>query len=105
MFYVREPILLISVAGGTKILLAAGSSVEPFWSLYAVHKKPEILLMMEEYRIGNLARGEEKLAMVNVDDPYANEPKRHPILKVHSQKPFNAEPPLSLLVDNFITPM
>jgi len=91
--------------GGTKILLAAGSSVEPFWSLYAVHKKPEILLMMEEYRIGNLARGEEKLAMVNVDDPYANEPKRHPILKVHSQKPFNAEPPLSLLVDNFITPI
>jgi len=42
--------------------------------------------------------------MINVDDPYANEPKRHPILKVHSQKPFNAEPPVSLLVDNFITP-
>jgi len=90
--------------GGTKILLAAGSSVEPFWSLYAVHKKPEILLLMEEYRVGNLARGEENLAMINVDDPYAHEPKRHPVLKIHSQKPFNAEPPLTLLVDNFITP-
>jgi len=90
--------------GGTKILMAAGGSVEPFWSLYAVHKKPEILSLMEEYRIGNLARGEEKLAMLNVDDPYANQPTRHPVLRVHSQKPFNAETPLDLLGENYITP-
>lgn len=90
--------------GGTKIMLAAGGSVEPFWSLYAVHKKPEILSLMEKYRIGNLTQGEEHLAMMNVDDPYANDPKRHPVLKVHSQKPFNAETPLALLVENYHTP-
>ena len=94
----------MKIIGGTKILMAAGGSVEPFWSLYAVHKKPEILSLMEEYRIGNLARGEEKLAMLNVDDPYANQPTRHPVLRVHSQKPFNAETPLDLLGENYITP-
>ncbi len=70
------------ISGGNKILLGAGSSVEPFWSLYAVHKQPEILALMEEYRIGNLTKGEEHLAMLNMDDPYANEPRRHPILTV-----------------------
>lgn len=92
------------VIGGEKILMAAGGSVEPFWSLYAIHKKPEIFAMMESYRIGNLKKGEEKLAMLNMENPYANEPVRHPVLKVHSKQPFNAEPPSALLADNYITP-
>lgn len=78
--------------------------MEPFWSLYAIHQQPEILALMEEYRIGNLTKGEENLAMANMDDPYANEPRRHPVLKMRSQKPCNAEPPPSLLVESFITP-
>lgn len=90
--------------GGTKILLGAGCSVEPFWSLFAIHKQPEVLALMEEYRIGNLTKGEELYAMMNMDDPYANEPRRHPALTVRSQKPFNAETPGSLLVENYITP-
>lgn len=69
-----------------------------------MHKQPEILALMEEYRIGNLTKGEELLAMINMDDPYANEPRRHPVLMVRSQKPFNAETPPSLLVENYITP-
>ena len=92
------------VLGGDKILLAAGGSVEPFWSLYALHKRPDILLLMEKYRIGNLVIGEENLAMMNVDDPYGNEPYRHPVLRIRSKQPFNAEPPPSLLVENFVTP-
>jgi sulfite oxidase len=59
---------------------------------------------MEEYRIGNLTKGEEHLAMMNMDDPYANEPQRHPVLAIRTKKPFNAETPASLLVENFITP-
>jgi sulfite oxidase len=38
--------------GGTKIMMAAGGSLEPFWHLYAVHKSPQILEMLEQYRIG-----------------------------------------------------
>jgi sulfite oxidase len=86
------------------ILLGAGASVEPFWMLIAVHKKPEILSLLEKYRIGNLAKGQEKLAIMDMENPYANEPLRHPALKVRSQTLFNAEPPLELLVENYITP-
>ena len=37
-------------------------------------------------------------------DPYAFEPERDPRLIVHSEKPFNAEPPMELLADSFLTP-
>lgn len=40
--------------GGDKILLAAGSAIEPFWAMYAVHQTDEVLKMLEEYRIGML---------------------------------------------------
>ena len=52
--------------------------MEPFWHLYAVHKaNPEVLLMLEEYRIGNLAPEErdekaKEEAERNASDPYAN---------------------------------
>ncbi|MPC78829.1 putative sulfite oxidase, mitochondrial [Portunus trituberculatus] len=39
-----------------------------------------------------------------MDDPYGNEPRRHAALKPSSKKPFNAEPPLRLLVDSLVTP-
>jgi len=35
---------------------------------------------------------------VDLDDPYAHEPERHPAFKINTLKPFNAEPPGSLLV-------
>lgn len=60
--------------------------------------------MLEKYRIGNLDASDQGEAVKNVGDPYSDEPKRHPALKPSSKKPFNAEPPLSILADNFITP-
>ena len=39
-----------------------------------------------------------------MDDPFINDPVRSPILKAGSKKPFNAEPPLQLITDTFITP-
>lgn len=89
--------------GGEQILLAAGSSVEPFWMLYGVHKNPEILELLESMRIGNVT-GESQQFTKDMTDPYYNEPKRHRVLKVHSAKPFNAEPPSALLVERFHTP-
>ncbi|XP_003740501.1 sulfite oxidase [Galendromus occidentalis] len=88
--------------GGENILLGAGGSIEPFWQIYGVHKKPEILDMLEEYRIGNLADSGD--ALKNTEDPYANDPVRHPALKPASLKPFNAEPPLKILAERFLTP-
>lgn len=96
--------------GGNKIYMAAGGGVEPFWHLYAVHlANPEVLLMLEEYRIGNLAPEErsekaKEEAERKANDPYANDPKRHRLLRPASAKPFNAEPPPSILSDAFVTP-
>ena len=89
--------------GGSKILLAAGASVEPFWALYGVHKQSEIQKIIEELRIGNIT---EKLPVEAAadNDPFAKDPARNPILIPSSKKPFNAEPPLPMLVDNFLTP-
>jgi len=41
--------------GGDKILLAAGGPVEPYWSLYAVHKdNKEVMDLLKQYEIGIL---------------------------------------------------
>lgn len=92
--------------GGTaKIMLAAGSSIDPFWLMYQQHNHVNVHEILEEYRIGNLARTDQAGDVIDANDPYANEPVRHPALIVRSMKPFNAEPPLSILVDSFITPV
>lgn len=95
--------------GGNHILLAAGGSIEPFWDLYSQHKEGFVYDLLEDMRVGNLAaEGRDialsEMATVSVDDPYANEPKRHPALVVRSEKPFTAEPPSGLLVATQRTP-
>ncbi|XP_039250360.2 sulfite oxidase-like [Styela clava] len=89
--------------GGSKIMLGAGGAIDPFWNLYAVHQTPEVLEMLEEYRIGDLSKRDQK-SHKNANDPFGNEPYRFPVFRVNSAKPFNAEPPLEVLTDSFITP-
>ncbi|KAK7497145.1 hypothetical protein BaRGS_00011675 [Batillaria attramentaria] len=89
--------------GGTKILLAAGGPMEPYWNLYGVHKHPGIIKIAEKYRIGNITE-RPPAESVSVNDPYGSEPARNPVLIPSSKKPFNAEPPALLLVDSFLTP-
>ncbi|XP_028392846.1 sulfite oxidase-like [Dendronephthya gigantea] len=89
--------------GGDKILLAAGGALEPFWAMYAVHQTDEVFKMLEEYCIGEL-KAEDKKSVVDTNDPYRNDPERHPSLVVRSKKPFNAETPLTLLGDSLVTP-
>ncbi|KAL3320541.1 hypothetical protein Ciccas_000773 [Cichlidogyrus casuarinus] len=89
--------------GGDKILLGAGKRIEPFWSLYAFHKTPEVFAILEKYYIGEveLTTVDKKLDNSN---PYANDPERHPALIINIETPFNAEMPTELLVDHLITP-
>ena len=43
--------------GADKLLMAAGSSVEPFWAMYAVHlNNPVIYSMLEKYRYMHLEK-------------------------------------------------
>ncbi len=92
--------------GAEKIVLAAGSSIEPYWEVFAAHNTDEVREMLEELRIGNI-HPSERGRSVNTgktDGPYANDPSRSPVLKVNTQTPFNAETPIVLLTESFITP-
>ncbi|KAJ8412130.1 hypothetical protein AAFF_G00143970 [Aldrovandia affinis] len=89
--------------GGSKILLAAGGALEPFWAMYAVHNQEHVLEILNEYKVGKLCPEDCKKQVVS-SDPYSSDPPRHPALRVNSQKPFNAEPPSLILSENYITP-
>lgn len=96
--------------GGARIMLAAGAGIEPFWAMYAAHQHQEVLKILESLRIGNVAKADRDARQSGArsgaasNDPYAGDPARHPVLKVNSATPFNAETPLPLLADSFITP-
>ncbi|CAH2224296.1 sulfite oxidase, mitochondrial [Pelobates cultripes] len=89
--------------GGNRILLAAGGALEPFWALYGVHKSEHVFEILQEYKVGELV-AEEQLEDVDTTDPYSHDPSRHPVYKVNSLKPFNAEPPPEILTDSYVTP-
>lgn len=75
-----------------------------FRDIYAVHNKEEVFEILESYRIGNLKVDLNKKKETDKQDAFQNDPKRHPLLKVLSQKPFNAESPKQFSADSLITP-
>ncbi|KAJ3160903.1 hypothetical protein HDU86_008265 [Geranomyces michiganensis] len=90
--------------GGSRILQAAGRSIDPFWAVFAIHQSPETRQLLETYRIGNLAPArtpEEKAAHAAADAKdkqalqglFANDPKRDPRLVTLAACPCNAETP------------
>ena len=88
--------------GRDKIMLAAGGGLEPFWGLYQQHNTEAVRAILAKYQIGTLA-GFDQFAPIQEDDPYKNQPERSPVLRVLTQKPFNGETPLPLLVASFLT--
>ena len=93
--------------GGAKILLAAGGAVDPFWMIYQQHKGPHVEELLAKYRIGRLAAADAAAvssSLASVGDPYCHDPHRSPLIRVRSGKPFNGEPPASLLPDAYVTP-
>jgi len=93
--------------GSEKILMAAGGSIEPFWSVFALHHNSNVYEMLESLRIGNLEVDAEQARLnkeTSLNDPWRFDPERSPLLHVHTQRPFNAESPRELSVDSIITP-
>ncbi|XP_006004738.1 sulfite oxidase, mitochondrial [Latimeria chalumnae] len=90
--------------GGDRIMLAAGGALEPFWAMYAVHNQMHIFEILNEYKIGELSLEDQSQIPVDISDPYAKDPVRHPALRVNSLKPFNGEPPSEILSESYITP-
>ncbi len=98
--------------GSERIMLAAGSAVEPYWHLYRQHFASDLpMRLMEEMIIGNLDEKDqeaideymEKMAEEN-EDPYAHEPRRSDVLIVHGDQPMNAEVPADVLTGSYLTP-
>ncbi|XP_071633165.1 sulfite oxidase, mitochondrial isoform X2 [Temnothorax longispinosus] len=90
--------------GPSKIMMAAGGTVDPFWTIFANHNTPEIHSLLESMRIGNISEEDAESNKSDLYDPYANEPARHKALIINGNKPFCAEPSSSLLVESFLTP-
>ena len=93
--------------GEEKISLAAGSALEPYWAVFANHNTEEVRIILEEMRVGNVAREDrDKLNEQGPPNsgPYSNDPLRSPVLKINTRTPFNAETPSVLLAENYITP-
>lgn len=91
--------------GPSKIIMAAGGAIDPFWTIFANHNTPEIHSLLESMRIGNISEEDAKCNKSDIYDPYTNEPARHKALIINGKKPFCAEPSPSLLVESFITPV
>ncbi|KAI4457921.1 sulfite reductase [Holotrichia oblita] len=63
-----------------------------------------MLLNETIFPLGNVSEEVSKHALADMTDPYAHDPKRHKVLYVHTEKPFNGEPPAGLLIEQFYTP-
>ncbi len=91
--------------GPSRIKLAAGGPLEPFWHLYQMHQTDDVLAMAEKHRIGNLDERDIDVKQEFMeDDAYKNEPLRHPAMIPNSLKPWCGEAPGSMLADKFYTP-
>ena len=82
--------------GGDIILRAAGSSIDPYWDIFSIHKTNGAAALLEEYYIGDVDErdldGEGKVRLKGgVDDPFKGDPERDEGLVVLSSRPFNAE--------------
>jgi sulfite oxidase len=100
--------------GGEVILRACGGSIDPYWDIFTIHKKPEVKEILDQYEIGSVSPADldadglvdwSSLGIENhVQDPFSQDPIRDERLIVHTAKPCNAETPADLLT-SFITPI
>lgn len=91
--------------GSEKIVLAAGSSIEPYWAVFGAHNTDEVREILEGLRIGNIAsKDRAKKDKTKKEGPYSSDPVRSPVLKVNTLEPFTAETPPVLLPESYLTP-
>ena len=93
--------------GGEVILRAAGGSIDPYWDIFSIHKTQYVYDILDQYLIGlvhsdDLINGEP--ARDQIEDPFANDPRRDARLIALTAKPQNAEPPRDALSADFLTP-
>ena len=93
--------------GADYLMMAAGSSVAPYWNIYKQHDDVEIHKILQKYHIGYIET--ESMFPIqkesNSQGPYQNEPMdRSSKLIIKKKEPFNAQPSLQDLRKSYITP-
>ncbi|KAK5224172.1 hypothetical protein LTR47_009929 [Exophiala xenobiotica] len=93
--------------GGEVILRAVGGVIDVYWDIFSIHNKQEVYDILEQYYIGDVDQRDlvdGHVPQDSVEDPFQDDPKRHHSLKVHTERPCNAESPVEAL-DKFTTPL
>ena len=96
--------------GPDRIMMVAGADLEAFWGIYKLHHRPHIKALLEEFRIGSLSAADAATSeeASTFSSAYENDPKRPRVeageMRVPSFAPFNMEPPIAKLTDEFLTP-
>mmetsp|Transcript_3112 Transcript_3112/g.7566 ORF Transcript_3112/g.7566 Transcript_3112/m.7566 type:complete len:648 (-) Transcript_3112:75-2018(-) len=92
--------------GTTRLLMAAGGDLEPFWNVYRQHYRGHILDFIQRYKIGRLSPSDAKKASSAFEfgDMYTTDPERHPDLLGCTYKPWCGETRTERLTENYYTP-
>lgn len=107
------PFLEAHPGGSSRIEMVNGSDLDAYWRVYNFHSdRPHIMQLLEEYRVGNLSKSDAKRAKSmskdDFDSYYKNDPARPRAatgeMRVASVHPWNSEPLMHKLVDDFFTP-
>ena len=91
--------------GGNVILRAAGGAIDKYWDIFAIHKKQDVYDILDSYCIGEIDSRdlvEGAVPLTDIDDPFTTDPMRDERLRVHTQRPCNAETPCEEL-QTFLT--
>ncbi|KAI1174820.1 Oxidoreductase, molybdopterin-binding domain-containing protein [Nemania sp. FL0916] len=92
--------------GGEVILRAAGSCVEPYWDIFAIHKSQYVRDILAQYVIGKVHPADlrDGRPLQNaIEDPFVSDPERDTRLRRITEKPCNAETPGDELAGSFLT--
>lgn len=89
--------------------MTTGQDLRKFWSVYTLHDRPHIRALLERYRVGTLSPEDAKRAYDETPDfgsYYESDPTRprQDELRIPTIHPYNAEPQLHALIDNYYTP-
>lgn len=93
--------------GGKIILKAAGGSIDRYWDIFAIHKTQYVYDILEQYFIGHVHPDDlqnGRPPQEQIEDPFADDPERHPSLITRTAHPRNAETPGDAISAAFLTP-
>ena len=85
--------------GKEKILEAAGKSIKPYWNKYPIHNENQVKDILDTYLVGELSDYKIEDDIPKVEIVQKNN------INILKTKPFNAEPELKKLRENYITPI